>query len=203
MIPTAAMLITVPAIIWSTRYRMASQARKRLTSAPEIAPAIGPAIATPVMLEAMAPNIAPNRSFPSTAILRMPLRSATMPASAPIPTGIANSSELEKKTVRFAVVPFKSRAKIAKTNRRATTPSAARQRKRGPPTSCSSVVAARAAVVSIQSMMTGKSITSSVPPSLFTQNEKWPATPCASRVMSNEPTVSRAKSAARIRAALC
>jgi hypothetical protein len=134
---------------------MPNQARKRLTPAPMRAPAIGPAIKEPVMLEAMEATIAPNNNFPSTAMFKKPLRSATMPASAPIPTGIAKLSVLLKKTVRFAVVPSSSAAMDANRRSGDATPIATRHRKLAPRVYCKIAVAQSAIERSAQSATTG------------------------------------------------
>ena len=96
------------------------------------APAIGPAISTPVTLDAIEATIAPKSSFPSTAMFKNPLRSATIPASAPMPTGIAKLRELLKKTVRLAVVPSRSAAIEAKRRSGAISPIASRHLKCAP-----------------------------------------------------------------------
>ena len=122
---------------------MPSHARNRLTKAPVTAPAIGPAITEPVMLETIAATIAASKSFPSTAMLRKPLRSATIPARAPMPTGIAKLSVLLKNTVRFAVVPSRSEAIAAKRNSGEIKPMAIRQLKLAPRANCRKAVTSR------------------------------------------------------------
>ena len=145
--------------------------------------------------------MAPKRSFPSTEMLRIPLRSETIPASAPIPTGTVYSNVLVKKTVRFAVVPSRRRAKRAKTKKGEMRPIARRHLNDAPRTNCSAAIAPKPAVTATQRSTTGTENETSVPPILSTQNANFPSTPAEPFVMARESRVKSAKRPARTREA--
>ena len=160
-------------------------------------------MATPVMLDAIDPTIAPESNFPSTAMFRIPLRSETIPASAPMPTGMAKLSVLVKNTVRFAVVPSKSRAKRAMTKAGAMIPIEARHANFAPRRSWSRVIAIKPTETIPHRSATGTEKNTCSPPIESLQNAKLPSTPNEPEVMNTETAAKIANSPARIRAATC
>ena len=79
VIPAAKMLITVPAMIWLTRYRIARTARTAASSPPVMTAPIRPAQVLPVTLATTAATKAPDRSMPSIAMFTTPARSQSTP----------------------------------------------------------------------------------------------------------------------------
>ena len=124
VIPRAPMLMTTPAMIWSTFQRIPSQARRSPTRPAASAAAMTPPRTANTMLPSgprailralavIAATHAPTRNLPSIAMLRMPLRSERMPANAPSEIGAASARVPASTPVRFAVCPASSAPRIA------------------------------------------------------------------------------------------
>ena len=137
------MLITTPAMIWSTFQRMPSQARSSptrpaasaaATTPPSTAIAMLPSGPSQILktLAVIAATQAPTRNLPSIAMLRMPLRSDRMPANAPSEIGAASARVPANTPVRFAVWPASSAATIAVIHSGSRIASERRQRNEAP-----------------------------------------------------------------------
>ncbi len=184
------MLITVPATIWSTRYRIASTARSHATRPPTRAPASTPIHRLSATLATIEDANAADSSIPSIAMFTTPDRSQSTPESAPKVIGTDRSRLLCSIPRRLSERPCAPHTRNAKTKMNTTTPSTRFIRRPNPrvswmPPRNMHTTASTSAVTAEGTTTSGRRISGSCPDGFNPRRDVTPAAvgrPNASRI---------------------
>ncbi len=108
--------MTVPPMIWSTRYLIDSTPRNEPSTAPDAMPHASPTHVLPAALAVMAATNAAVSSMPSMAMLTTPDRSHSRPARAPSAIGVARNRVPSSRPIKLVSAPRAAQVNSAMAN---------------------------------------------------------------------------------------